>query len=142
MKRVHVVAGIIVDPAGRILIAKRPDHLHQGGLWEFPGGKCEPVEEPRRALVRELQEELGIAVTGCRPYWQESHDYPDKHVLLDFWWVDGFRGEPAGMEGQQVRWVARAELGQFDFPAGNRAVVARLLAAAVGQSELPERLPS
>lgn len=132
MKRVHVVAGIVVDRAGRILIAKRPDHLHQGGLWEFPGGKCEAQEEPCQALARELQEELGILVSGCRPYWQESHDYPDKQVLLDFWWVDGFRGEPTGLEGQAVRWVERSELGQYDFPAGNKTLVTLLLKAATG----------
>lgn len=137
MKRVHVVAGIVVDPAGNILIAKRADHAHQGGLWEFPGGKCESAEEPRQALVRELHEELGIAVVECRPYWQGAHDYPDKSVLLDFWWVSDFRGDPSGMEGQPVRWVARDELGQYDFPEGNKAVVARLLALGE-QSPVPE----
>lgn len=128
MRRVQVVAGLVSDNAGRILIAKRPDNAHQGGLWEFPGGKCEPGEEPRQALARELREELGIVVGECSPYWQEAHDYPDKSVLLDFWRVTSFSGDPAGMEGQQVRWVARPELSQYDFPAGNRTVVARLLA--------------
>lgn len=140
MKRVHVVAGIVVDPAGQILIAKRPDHAHQGGLWEFPGGKCEPAEEPRQALKRELHEELGIAVVECRPYWQEAHDYPDKSVLLDFWWVSGFSGEAAGMEGQQVHWVACGELSQYDFPEGNKTIVARLLASGQ-QSAAPELPP-
>lgn len=132
MKRVHVVAGIIVDEAGRILIARRPDHLHQGGLWEFPGGKCELEEAPEAALARELLEELGITITCFRPFRRIAHDYVDKQVLLDFWWVEGFDGEPSGVEGQQVCWVERSELASYPFPDGNASIVALLL-----DTELP-----
>lgn len=138
MKRLHVVAGIIVDDEGRILIARRPDHVHQGGLWEFPGGKCEPGEAPEAALARELGEELGITISRFSPFRCIAHDYADKQVLLDFWWVDGFSGEPSGAEGQQVRWVERASLGDYDFPAANEPVVAVLMEPGLMESRLAE----
>jgi len=128
MKRIHVVAAIIENPAGEILIAKRPDHLHQGGLWEFPGGKVETNESIETALVRELQEELAITPTEFQAFAQISHDYSDKLVLLDFWRVTAFTGEPVGNEQQAVAWVAREQLPEFPFPAANQAVVTRLLA--------------
>ncbi len=130
MKRIHVVAGIILDGDGRILLARRPEHVHQGGLWEFPGGKCEPGEAPAAALERELLEELGIRVTRSRPCHTVAHDYSDKQVLLDFWWVEGFAGQPVGAEGQQVEWVTRAELSRYAFPAANESVVTLLMDAA------------
>ena len=93
-RRIHVVAAVIysVDHSNQILISRRPDHLHQGGLWEFPGGKVETDELPEQALGRELREELGIQVTQAQPYLQVSHDYSDKQVLLDIWQVNGFSG--------------------------------------------------
>jgi len=123
MKRIHVVAAVI-ERGDDILIARRPDHLHQGGKWEFPGGKVEPDEPVADALVRELQEELGIVSTRAEPLITICHDYPDKHVLLDVWKVTAFKDEPRGMEGQEVRWVARNRLPEFDFPAANVPIVA------------------
>jgi 8-oxo-dGTP diphosphatase len=114
----------------QILIAKRPDHLHQGGLWEFPGGKVDQGESPRQALLRELQEELDINVTIAEPMMQLSHDYTDKQVLLDIWKVTGFEGQARGVEGQECRWVALTEIvadnSEYQFPAANRAILARL----------------
>ena len=90
--RVHVAAAAIFDDRGRVLISRRPAHLHQGDLWEFPGGKLEPGESVESALHRELYEELGICVQAARPLIRVLHDYHDKSVLLDVWRVDNFTG--------------------------------------------------
>jgi 8-oxo-dGTP diphosphatase len=119
-----VAAAVIRGVDGRILITRRADTQHQGGLWEFPGGKVEEGEAVRAALARELQEELGIAVTAARPLIKVRHDYPDKQVLLDVWEVTGFTGEPHGAEGQPLAWVSVRELPNYDFPEANRPIVA------------------
>lgn len=122
MKRILVVAAVI-RREGRILIAQRPRDKHMGGLWEFPGGKVEAGEDVRHALVRELDEELGITATAFAPLIRITHDYPDKAVCLDVWEVMAFHGEPHGREGQAVRWVTPDELPAFDYPAANRPIV-------------------
>ncbi len=132
MKRIHVVAAVIyaARSTSQILIAKRPDHLHQGGLWEFPGGKLDQGETPRQALVRELQEELDINVTSAEPLMQLSHDYTDKQVMLDIWQVTGFEGQARGVEGQECRWVSVVDIvadnSEYQFPAANQAILERL----------------
>lgn len=131
MKRIHVAAAVIRGADGRILIAKRPEDKHQGGLWEFPGGKVEAAEAVEAALARELEEELGIRPTVARPLIQVRHDYPDKQVLLDVWEVSAFSGEPHGAEGQPLAWVSSAELAGYRFPAANRPIVAA--------AQLPDR---
>ena len=123
MKRVHVAAAVIRGADGRVLIARRPDDKHQGGLWEFPGGKVEG-EAVQAALSRELEEELGIRVSASRPLIQVHHDYPDKQVLLDVWEVTAFDGEPHGAEGQPLAWASNHELGDYQFPAANQPIVA------------------
>ncbi|WP_160288157.1 Nudix family hydrolase [Pseudomonas knackmussii] len=123
MKRVHVAAAVIRGADGRVLIARRPDDKHQGGLWEFPGGKVEEGEPVQAALARELEEELGIRVQQARPLIRVAHDYPDKQVLLDVWEVSAFDGEPHGAEGQPLAWVSPRELPDYDFPAANRPIV-------------------
>lgn len=122
MKRILVVAAVIRRD-GRILIAQRPRDKHMGGLWEFPGGKVEAGEAADCALVRELEEELGITATAFRPLIRISHDYADKAVCLDVWEVTDFAGEPHGREGQAVHWVTPDELPGFDYPAANRPIV-------------------
>ncbi|TIH09737.1 Nudix family hydrolase [Pseudomonas leptonychotis] len=124
MKRIHVAAAVIRGKDGQILIAKRCDDKHQGGLWEFPGGKVEAGETAQAALARELEEELGILVTTARPLIQVRHDYPDKHVLLDVWDVSAFTGEPHGAEGQPLAWVSAKQISEYEFPAANRPIVA------------------
>src|SRR5476649_797813 len=124
VKRVHVAAAVIRDSAGKILIARRADTQHQGGLWEFPGGKVEADESVETALARELQEELGIVVSAARPLIKVQHDYPDKQVLLDVWEVSAFTGEPHGAEGQPLEWVAPRDLIDYAFPAANAPIVA------------------
>ncbi|MGC1509937.1 Nudix family hydrolase [Ketobacter sp.] len=127
MKRVHVVAAVIEGDVDRrhhqILLARRPSHLHQGGKWEFPGGKVEPSESVLPALQRELKEELNIEVTRAEPLIKISHDYPDKKVLLDVWKVTQFNGSPEGLEGQEIRWVRKSQLGDYEFPAANVPIV-------------------
>lgn len=123
MKRIHVMAGVIRDQNGQILLARRPDHAHQGGLWEFPGGKREPDESRQQALDRELREELGIEVRSARPLIDIRHDYPDKSIRLDVWQVDAFAGEPHGAEGQPVRWVTESELSSYAFPKANEPIL-------------------
>ena len=124
MKRVHVAAAVIRDTNGKILIAKRADTQHQGGLWEFPGGKVEADEAVESALARELLEELGIVVSAARPLIKVQHDYSDKQVLLDVWEVSAFTGEPHGAEGQPLAWVTARELADYEFPAANQPIVA------------------
>ncbi len=119
----HVAAAVIPDHAGNILIARRADHRHQGGLWEFPGGKIEAGEPVEVALARELEEELGIGVIKARPLIRIPHDYGDKRVLLDVWRVEAFEGEPHGREGQPVRWVRAERMSDYAFPAANKPIV-------------------
>lgn len=119
----HVAAGVVRDPAGRILIAKRPAHAHQGDLWEFPGGKLEPGETATEALRRELLEELHIEIVESSPLIRIRHAYPDRRVLLDVWRVERFAGVPEGLQGQPIRWVSPDELPGHEFPIANRPIV-------------------
>lgn len=122
MKRI-LVAAAVIRREGKILIAQRPADKHQGGLWEFPGGKAELGEPVQQALVREIEEELGITPQQFRPLIRVTHDYPDKAVCLDVWEISAFSGEPYGREGQPVRWVSGDELASYSFPAANRPIV-------------------
>ncbi len=120
---IHVAVAVILDETGRILLTRRPDHAHQGGLWEFPGGKVEPGEAVEQALLRELREELGIRPLSMQPLIRVPHRYPDRSVLLDVWRVTAFDGEPHGMEGQPLEWVPADRLADFDMPAADRPIV-------------------
>lgn len=122
-KLIHVAVGVIIGPDKKILIAKRPQTAHQGGLWEFPGGKVDAGESVHQALVRELQEELSISVTESEPLIQIRHHYPDKSVLLDVYSVTRFDGQPNGAEGQPICWVSSKELNNFEFPAANQPII-------------------
>lgn len=138
--RLDVVAAIIRDNSGRVLLARRPEHKHQGGRWEFPGGKVEPGEALEHALSRELDEELGVSIRSCRPFMTVDHHYPDLHVRLHFREVSDWHGEPHGREGQPVRWFAVNELGTLEFPAANRPIV-KALQLSDQLLILPETLP-
>ena len=122
----HVVAAVLEDAAGRVLLARRPDHLRHGGLWEFPGGKVEPEESPYAALVRELEEELGVRVGSAEPLIRIPYPYECGPVLLDVWRVGAFAGEPVAQEGQRLEWAAREALAGYAYPEANRGVVAAL----------------
>lgn len=127
-KRVHVAVGVISDGADRILISRRAEHLHQGGLWEFPGGKVESSETVVEALRRELFEELAIEIAEQEALVAIEHDYSDKAVLLDVWWISAFAGEPQGCEGQPLQWVAISALENYEFPAANQPIIAAIQA--------------
>ncbi|MEW5787859.1 MAG: Nudix family hydrolase [Pseudomonadota bacterium] len=103
--RVHVAAAVIEAADGRFLMASRPAGKVYAGWWEFPGGKVEAGETPRQALDRELQEELGIRVTEAWPWLHRSYVYPHAHVLLHFFRVTGWAGEPHPHEGQSLAWT-------------------------------------
>ncbi|WP_027966543.1 Nudix family hydrolase [Halomonas halocynthiae] len=122
--RAHVAAAAIISADGNeVLLARRPSHVDQGGLWEFPGGKLAPYETGLEALKRELHEELGIEVTRAQPLIRIHHEYPEKHILLDVWQVLEFTGEAFGREGQAVRWVPMDELVNYPFPAANLPIL-------------------
>ncbi len=117
MRLVLVAAAALLDAGGRVLLARRPEGKPMAGLWEFPGGKFEPGETPRAALVRELQEELGIRVDPERliPFNFASHDYPDFHLLMALFTCREWTGTVKGLEGQQLNWVRVDAL--LDYPA-------------------------
>ena len=123
MRAVHVAVGVIVNDRGQVLISKRSPDAHQGGLWEFPGGKLELGETLEQALIRELREELGIEAQTNSPLLQIRHDYGDKAVLLDVHVVAEFAGEARGVEGQALRWVGVEDLKNYAFPAANEAII-------------------
>jgi len=120
---IEVVAGVIRRDDGRVLIALRPGHLDQGGLWEFPGGKRERGETRFGTLARELKEELDIQIAGATPLLRLRHDYPDKAVDLDVWDISTWEGRAKGLEGQRIRWVPPDELRRYEFPAANKTVI-------------------
>ncbi|MDR6981866.1 8-oxo-dGTP diphosphatase [Rheinheimera pacifica] len=122
---VHVAVGVIVRQQ-QILLALRSSKQHQGGKWEFPGGKVEAGETVQQALNRELQEEVAISVSQSSPLMQLEYAYPEKTVLLDIWLVTEFSGEPHGREGQPLRWASVAELTEIPFPDANQPIVARI----------------
>lgn len=126
-QQIHVAAGVILGSDARVLLALRPVHKHQGGLWEFPGGKVEPGESVEAALARELHEELALEVLDCEPLLVTEHDYGDKQVRLDVWLVTQHRGVPQGREGQALAWVALQALPDYAFPAANLPIVTALL---------------
>jgi 8-oxo-dGTP diphosphatase len=107
---IHVVAGALFDDIGRVLIAQRPPGKHMAGGWEFPGGKLDRGESPYDGLLRELREELGIAVTAAEPLIVYTHCYSDRQVLLDLWRITKYDGMPVSAEGQPLKWVTLDEL--------------------------------
>lgn len=135
MKQVHVAVAVAVVNDQDVLIARRPDDKHQGGLWEFPGGKVEAGESTAEALVRELDEEVALPVTVAHmsPLMEIPFIYPDKSVFLDVLWVDVPMNNALlahGAEGQEIRWVHFSKLADYQFPEANGpildAVVQRL----------------
>ncbi|HEV2212226.1 MAG TPA: 8-oxo-dGTP diphosphatase MutT, partial [Gammaproteobacteria bacterium] len=123
---IDVVAAVLRDRAGRVLIAERPAGKPLAGFWEFPGGKLEPGEPAASALKRELEEELGIAVQGAHRLLHLSHAYPERRVHLDVWRVARYSGTPASHEGQRLAWVAPAELLSWKLLPADAPIVAAL----------------
>jgi 8-oxo-dGTP diphosphatase len=124
---IHVAVGVVINSQQQILIAKRPDTAHQGGLWEFPGGKIEKGEKVIDALFRELQEEVNLRVTNAEFLMDICHDYGDKQVLLDVWLCKDFVGDAVGNENQEIKWIRFEELRSYTFPSANQAIIDTLL---------------
>ena len=121
-----VVAAALYDREGRVLIAERPAGKHMAGRWEFPGGKVVAGESEAQALAREIREELGVDITLSRPLMRLAHSYDDRDVELSMWIVEGFHGEPQGLDGQRLKWVAPARLLEEDLLEADRPFVAAL----------------
>ena len=122
-KRIHVAVGVI-QRGEQIFISRRPAQLHQGGRWEFPGGKVEAGETVFEALNRELQEEVGLTVQQARALLQLEYPYPEKTVYLDVWLVEQCLGAGEGLEGQEVAWVHHSELCHYQFPDATQPILA------------------
>ncbi|MEP2942522.1 MAG: 8-oxo-dGTP diphosphatase MutT [Hyphomicrobiales bacterium] len=129
MKLTLVVACALIDADNRVLIAKRPAGKSMAGLWEFPGGKLEAGERPEEALVRELQEELGIETkTDClAPLSFASHAYDEFHLLMPLYICRRFWGEPQPKEGQTLKWVRANKLRSFDMPPADEPLIPPLI---------------
>jgi len=122
----HVVAGVIRNEKGEVLLSRRQPGRHQAGKWEFPGGKVEPGETSSEALARELHEELGITVSRIFPRIQVPYRYPDLAVLLEVFDVVEFDGVAQGLEDQEITWVALAAMDRLEYPAANLPVITSL----------------
>ena len=125
MKTVLVSAVALVDPDGRVLLAQRPEGKSMAGLWEFPGGKIEPGETPEHALIRELQEELGIDTwASClAPLTFASHSYDTFHLLMPLFICRKWNGTPTPREGQVLTWVRAKDLRDYPMPAADIPVI-------------------
>lgn len=123
LKIIHVAVGVIRNDANQVLLALRPDDVHQGGLWEFPGGKVEAGETSQQALTRELFEETGIEIIRAEPLIKVQHQYEDRSVLLDVWSVLAFRNEPYGREDQNIDWVNIDKLSVDNMPAADLPII-------------------
>lgn len=120
--QINVAVGLIVR-AGQVLIAWRDSSQHQGGRYEFSGGKVDAGESVPTALARELAEELAIQVQSCRFVRRLTYRYPEKTVCLHVYRVDQFSGEPQGAEGQPIKWVTPSDLWDYQFPDANRPIL-------------------
>ena len=127
MKKISVAVAVIINDLDQVLIAKRHQHLHQGGKWEFPGGKIEEGETAQRALEREIKEEVELTVLEATPLMVLEYDYGDKFVSLDTWTVTRFSGTACGAEQQEIRWVERSRLMDYQFPDANQPIVDSLI---------------
>ena len=123
LSSIHVAVAVLRNAEGKILLSRRRKGTHLAGLWEFPGGKLEAGESLSEALQREIKEELDIEILTHRPLIQISHSYPEKQVFLDVHLVNTWQGSPAGVEGQQITWVAAEEIDDYPLPPADKPIV-------------------
>lgn len=126
LKQRNIAVGIIRNAQNEIFITLRDPSSHMAGFWEFPGGKIESGETPAQAVIRELQEEVGIDARDPLLVCTLQHTFPDRIVNLHFFMVEHWLGEPYGKEGQPKRWVAQSTLRESDFPPANAEIVVAL----------------
>ncbi|ELR66391.1 Mutator mutT protein [Photobacterium marinum] len=127
-ERVWISAGIILnEQQDQVFITRRAAKAHKGGFWEFAGGKVESDETAEQAVIRELDEEVGIRVTELEHFVSLEHDYPEKALKFDFFLIKGFDGEAYGKEGQPGGWVKLSELRDYAFPEANDVVLDKLM---------------
>jgi 8-oxo-dGTP diphosphatase len=126
LPELYVVAGALFDAQGRVLITQRPPGKALAGRWEFPGGKLHADEDPFAGLVRELHDELDVALHGAERLIRYSHAYPGRVVWLDMWIVSSWTGEPRGLEGQAMKWVEVPRLGEEDILEADRPIIEAL----------------
>ena len=128
MKLVLVVACALVDADRRVLIARRPEGKPMAGLWEFPGGKVEPEETPEAAIIRELEEELGVETkTAClAPLSFASHSYESFHLLMPLFVCRRWQGTPVAREHTALKWVRPQALRDYPMPAADEPLIAPL----------------
>jgi 8-oxo-dGTP diphosphatase len=122
MPMIRVAVAIIYNDQGEVLIQQRAAGTHQGGLWEFPGGKVEPDETLEQALLREIREELGLEIIRFRPLITIAHDYGDRHVCLEVYKVNEWQGLPEAMEKQPLEWIKPARLHELQMPAADKPI--------------------
>lgn len=126
MKQLQIAVGIVRNAQGEIFITRRAADAHMANKLEFPGGKIEAGETPEQALVRELQEEVGIAATRYVQFEKLAYQFPDRHITLWFFLVEGWEGEPWGKEEQPGQWIPQQDLKADDFPPANEPVIKKL----------------
>lgn len=128
MGTIWVALGVVYSKSKGIFICKRTELQHQGGKWEFPGGKVESGEHAIDALHRELSEEIGIEVKKANPLLVLEHNYPERTVKLDVWLVREYQGVPKSLEGLEHCWVPVDKLTEYEFPEANQPIIKALQA--------------
>jgi len=126
IQKIDISIAIVKSSDNLFLISLRPLNVHQGGKWEFPGGKVEKNELPEQAMRRELFEEVDLTVLEYQPLESKNFDYEDCLLHLHFYLVTDFSGEAKGKEGQAIKWVSKEQLALYEFPDANKAVIEQL----------------
>ncbi|WP_094752719.1 8-oxo-dGTP diphosphatase MutT [Psychromonas sp. CD1] len=126
MKKIEISIAIVKNEKSEYLLSLRALKSHQGGKWEFPGGKVEQGETTAEAMCRELKEEVGLQALKYILFDYVCFDYSDRQLHLYFYLVEKYKGEASSCEGQVLRWVSLSALNEYDFPKGNKTIVKKL----------------
>jgi len=126
MQELWVVAGLVFDSGGRVLIAQRPTGKSLAGRWEFPGGKVVGDETAHAAIVRELREEIGIEAGDAERLMYYAAVYPGRTIWLDVWVIKDWSGQPRGLDAQSLEWVEPSRLREHDILEADAPIVAAL----------------